>query len=132
MRVERQMNMERRVIEILDDRRKELGMSVKDWAKQVYPGLKPAAAQMRLQNLRSPMSVNGKCKRLTYTDFVMLSSAVRISPAEVITLVSQEFPDIHDPNAEPKEQANAESGEAAPVAMPKPVLSDTMPAPVCA
>lgn len=115
MRTERIMEMEHRVISILDDRRKELGMTVKDWATLVYPDLKPTAALMRLQNLRNHMSVNNKRKRLTYTDFVMMSQAVCLSPSEVITLVSQEFPDIRDPEAVPK-VSQAVLTETAPAA----------------
>lgn len=102
MRLERQMQMEQHVMRVIDDKRKELGMSIEELGRLVYPKLTPGAARMRIQNMRKPMATTKKLKRLTYTDFVLLSSAVRMSPSEVITLVSQYYPDIHDEDAEPK------------------------------
>ena len=88
----RQVEMEGYVIDWLDARRKERGMTVEEWAARVYPGV-PSARQ-RLQHLRKPQGANGKRKRLLYSEFIQMARALEISPAEVVTITSQEFEEI--------------------------------------
>lgn len=88
----RQVEMEAFVIDWLDDRRKEKGMTVEEWATKVYPGI-PSARQ-RLQHLRKPQGANGKRKRLLYSEFIQMARALDISPAEVVTITSQAFDEI--------------------------------------
>lgn len=88
----RQVEMEAFVIDWLDERRKKLGITVEEWAAKVYPGI--SSGRMRLQHLRKPQGANGKRKRLLYSEFVQMSRALDISPAEVITITSQSFDEI--------------------------------------
>jgi hypothetical protein len=87
----RQVEMEQWVIDFLDEKRKDQGMTVEEWAVKVYPDIPPSAARMRLQGLRVAQAANKKRKRLLYSEFVQMSRALGISPSEVSTLASQAF-----------------------------------------
>lgn len=91
----RQVEMEQRVVDYLDEKRKKLKMSVEDWAVKVYPGIKPESARMRLQGLRVPQGANGKRKRLLYSEFVLMAKALKLPPSEVVTLISHEFDELN-------------------------------------
>lgn len=92
----RQVEMEQAVVEFLDQRRKELGMTVEEWAVQVYPGISSKSARMRIQNIRKPQAVNGKRKRLLYSEFVLMARALKIPASEVVTITSLSFPELKE------------------------------------
>lgn len=89
MNEERQAAMEAWVIDFLDERRKKQKMTVEEWADKVYPGVK--SGRMRLQHLRKPQGASGKRKRLLFAEFVLMSKALNIPPAEVVTLATNAF-----------------------------------------
>lgn len=92
----RQVEMEQAVVEYLDRRRKDLGMTVEEWAVKVYPGISPKSARMRIQNLRKPQAVNGKRKRLLYSEFVLMAKALKIPASEVVTITSLSFSELQE------------------------------------
>ena len=87
----RQIAMEEWVIDFLDNRRKEKGMTVEEWAVLVFPDATASAARMRLQGLRKPQGSTGKRKRLIFSEFTRMARAVGISPSEVCALAENEF-----------------------------------------
>lgn len=88
MKEELQVAIEAKLIDMLDEKRKEKGMSVEEWAKSVYPGV--SSGRMRLQHLRKPQS-SGKRKRLLFSEFISMTLALGIHPATMVTLVMQDF-----------------------------------------
>ena len=96
MKEARQVEMEQAVVEHLDNRRKELGMTIEEWATKVYPDITPNAARMRIQNLRKPQAVNGKRKRLLYAEFVLMAKALNVPASEIVTITSLSFPELKE------------------------------------
>lgn len=88
MKEDLQVALEAKLIDMLDEKRKEKGLSVEEWAQSVYPGI--SSGRMRLQHLRKPQST-GKRKRLLFSEFVSMSIALGIHPATAVTLVMQDF-----------------------------------------
>ena len=94
MKEARQSEMEAWVIDFIDERRKKIGMTIDQLASQVYPDIPVSAARMRIQGLRRPQAMNKKRKRLLYSEFVLMSRAVGLTPSEVVTLTSQSFEEV--------------------------------------
>lgn len=80
MRVE----LERRVVEIFEKRRIDMGMSVDALAVKLYPEVPVANARMTLNRLRKPQ-VTGKPKRLLFGDFIDMCVTLDLIPERIVT-----------------------------------------------
>lgn len=80
MRVE----LERKAVEVFEEKRLALGLSVEALAARLYPDIPIANARMNLNRLRKPQ-VNGKPKRLLFGDFIDLCMALDLVPERVIS-----------------------------------------------
>jgi hypothetical protein len=80
MRVE----LERRAVEIFEDKRVALGISVDALAAKLYPEVPISNARMTLNRLRKPQ-VTGKPKRLLFGDFIDMCIALDLVPERIVT-----------------------------------------------
>ena len=80
MRVE----LERRAVEIFEDKRIALGISVDALAAKLYPEVPVSNARMTLNRLRKPQ-VTGKPKRLLFGDFIDMCIALDLVPERIVT-----------------------------------------------
>lgn len=76
--------LERKAVELFEQKRIEKGLSVDALAARLYPDVPIANARMNLNRLRKPQ-VNGKPKRLLFGDFVDLCIALDMIPERVIS-----------------------------------------------
>ena len=79
MRIE----LERKAVDIFEQRRISKGLSVDALAAKLYPDMPLANARMNLNRLRKPQ-VNGKPKRLLFSDFIDLCLALDMTPERVM------------------------------------------------
>ena len=79
MRVE----LERKAVEIFEEKRIALGLTVDALAERLYPTVPLANARMNLNRLRKAQ-VTGKPKRLSYGDFIDLCVTLDLSPERVV------------------------------------------------
>ena len=84
--MEEQMRVdpERKAVELFEQKRLALGLSVDALAARLYPDMPIANARMNLNRLRKPQ-VNGKPKRLLFGDFIDLCIALDLVPERVIS-----------------------------------------------
>ncbi|MDD2966633.1 MAG: hypothetical protein PHN64_03940 [Desulfovibrionaceae bacterium] len=78
------VNLERRAVEIFENKRIALGMSVDALAAKLYPEVPLANARMTLNRLRKAQ-VTGKPKRLLFGDFIDMCAALDLIPERVVT-----------------------------------------------
>ena len=84
MEEQMRVDLERKAVELFEQKRIEKGLSVDALAAQLYPEVPIANARMNLNRLRKPQ-VNGKPKRLLFGDFVDLCIALDMVPERVIS-----------------------------------------------
>ena len=81
MELERMVEIERNVVQIFDDRRTELKMSIEALGKKVYPNA--PSPYMKIQALRKPQK-DGKPRRLTLGEFVAICEALGLDHVRVL------------------------------------------------
>ena len=91
MRVE----LERKAVEIFEEKRIALGLTVDALAEKLYPNVPLANARMNLNRLRKPQ-VTGKPKRLSYGDFIDLCIALDLPPERTVARTVLETLERHD------------------------------------
>ena len=77
------IDLERKAVEIFEQRRISKGLSVDALAAKLYPDIPLPNARMNLNRLRKPQ-VNGKPKRLLFSDFIDLCLALDMTPERVM------------------------------------------------
>ena len=77
------VDLERRAVELFEQKRIAKGISVDALARMLYPEVPLQNARMTLNRLRKPQ-VTGKPKRLLYGDFIDLCFALDLIPERVI------------------------------------------------
>lgn len=88
------VDLERRAVEIFEQRRIAKGLSVDALAAALYPDVPIANARMNLNRLRKPQ-VTGKPKRLLYGDFIDLCVALDLIPERVIAQTITDIVENH-------------------------------------
>lgn len=81
------VQVERKIVELLDERRAEKGLSEAQWGKIAYPEDKDP--RRKIQSIRNKQS-NGQPQRLRVQDLILLSKALEIDPARVLTRAMDE------------------------------------------
>ena len=81
MEIERMIEIERNVMEILEARRKEKKVTLDALGKALYPN--DSSPYMRIQSLRKPMA-NGRTRRLPLGDFMALCEALELDYVRVL------------------------------------------------
>lgn len=81
------VQVERKIVELLDEKRGELGMSEVQWGKVAYPEDKDP--RRKIQSIRNKQS-NGQPQRLRVQDLILLSKALGMDPARVLTRAMDE------------------------------------------
>ena len=84
MEEQMRVDLERKAVELFEQKRLALGLSVDALAARLYPDMPIANARMNLNRLRKPQ-VNGKPKRLLFGDFIDLCIALDLVPERVIS-----------------------------------------------
>lgn len=82
--------LERKAVEIFEQKRKELGLTVDALAGRLYPDTSLANARMTLNRLRKPQ-VTGKPKRLLFSDFIDMCMALDLPPERVLAQTIMEI-----------------------------------------
>ena len=77
------VELERKAVDIFEERRVELELSVDALAAKLYPDIPISNARMTLNRLRKAQ-VTGKPKRLLYGDFIDLCIALNLSPERIM------------------------------------------------
>ncbi len=81
------VRVERKIVELLDEKRNEMGLSEIQWGKIAYPDDKDP--RRKIQSIRNKQS-NGQPQRLRVQDLILLSKALGIDPARVLTRAMDE------------------------------------------
>ena len=76
------VSVERKIVEILDEKRAELGLSESAWGKIAYPADKDP--RRKIQSIRNKQS-NGQPQRLRVQDLILLAMALKEDPARILT-----------------------------------------------
>lgn len=72
---------------LLNEKRKEVGKSLDDVARVVFPGEEIGKARMKLYRLRKPQQSTGAQRRLYLDEFVRICKALELSPMEEFAAV---------------------------------------------
>ncbi|WP_165073076.1 hypothetical protein [Desulfovibrio sp. ZJ200] len=81
------VQVERKIVELLDEKRNEKGLSEVQWGKIAYPDDKDP--RRKIQSIRNKQS-NGQPQRLRVQDLILLSKALGVDPARILTRAMDE------------------------------------------
>lgn len=81
---EQRIAIERMMFHAIDARRKELGLTVDELSRRVYPSLSRANASMHYVRLHKPQFTTGKPKRFLLGEFIAYCQALDLCPERVV------------------------------------------------
>lgn len=82
--------IEREAMRVIDNRRKDKGLTIDDLAKLLYPEKNLPAARMMIQRLRAPQGAKPP-RKMDLGEYVELTRAVGLDPGHTLTAILQNF-----------------------------------------
>lgn len=81
---EQAVQLERKVIEILENKREDLNVSRAEWGRRAF-GMDTANTQSKIQSIVGKLRSDGTAKRITIGDLLKLSQALEVDAAHVLS-----------------------------------------------
>lgn len=82
--------IEREAMRVIDNRRKDQGLTIDDLAKLLYPEKNLPAARMMIQRLRAPQGAKPP-RKMDLGEYVEMTRAVGLDPGHTLTAILQNF-----------------------------------------
>lgn len=82
--------IEREAMRLIDNRRKDKGLTIDNLATMLYPEKSLPAARMMIQRLRAPQG-NKPPRKMDLGEYVELTRAVGLDPGSTLTAILQNF-----------------------------------------
>lgn len=88
---EQRIVCERMMYQAIERRRRELGLTIDELSRRVYPHASRASASMNYIRMHKPQYSTGKPKRLLIGEFIAYCQALELCPERVVARVMYEL-----------------------------------------